>query len=508
MSQTSKKINYSGLVVLFLATMLSVPSFASVWKDPPNVVYTMKEGESLTSVLVKLGIGKPNSRYKLYGRNGWLARIEKLNPGVQLNKLEKGQKIVLPAVAATLSKEMAFEPVPASTPVAAAEVPPPPPAPTMNETTPPAADLPVPTEIPVPPPPTVADVPAPPVVADVPPPPVVAELPPEKPTPVVPPPPTPEKELIEVAKKERVERRKRIVEVVKNPEKARIDEITSLPPSQRKRISPKRIAKKLNREAVANLEDHEIKKVPKKAIQLRAKEVSLEDGSDPEMKRLFKRIKKTAKAYVGARGRFSIGASSTLQTRFRSLGAFAEVRHGWFDGLRLNFEQAPKYEVETSGPRPYDYLKLQRYHLGWAFGVPLGESLFTWHITPRIGTYFARAGLRRTDASGTISVDEIKISDAMSTGGEMDLEWAQYFLIVRAYAGYESLSKVATMSSTRAGVETYIKGASRSLFGIGFVPAYLAFAGFESLEAEDEKTAVKIKLAITSFGFGLMLHID
>jgi hypothetical protein len=60
-----------------------------------SIEYVVKANEIVSTILFKLGIGTPKSPHRIYGEDGYLARLRKDNPGVNIDQLAPGDRIRL-----------------------------------------------------------------------------------------------------------------------------------------------------------------------------------------------------------------------------------------------------------------------------------------------------------------------------------------------------------------------------------------------------------------------------
>lgn len=418
--------------------------------------YTVQEGDSLSSLLYKRGIGHPDSKHRLFGRQGWMQRTQKFNSNItNWDHLLVGQQIVL-----LYPNQNNDETCPPKEEFAE-----------QKEATKPSVE---------------------PIVAtqesydhdddD------TAE----------------DKDFSLAAKTIKTQD-----EIVKKPEEASIEEIAALPQDMQELISVDAIASKLDIDTVADMDDEVAEKVPPQAVQKRATQVSIEEGSAPEMEKIFKNLKRTPVAYVGVYVRSAFGSRDTLATKLRSYGLLGEVREGMLEGLRLQYERAPKFGVKV-GITPKEYLKYERGYLGWAFALPGPSGDMEMHLTPRFGALKLGSEVLVQDAAQQ-KVSQGLNSDQVNTGGlELDAEFARYFYLFRFRVGHDvPLSKDGVqVTSTRVGFDALIKGAEVSFLGSHIVPSYVAFVTHEMMRAEEENNSATLKLPISSFGLGLLLHID
>ncbi len=434
---------------ILLLICLGVGSGAVRWQPllaaenvPPQVTeYVVKKGDVISKILFEMGIGTPASSERIYGKTGWLERLNALNPNIKLSRIYPGQKILLPRALSNAKTASTVEEKCASC--------------GSTPTQDPAS------------------------------------------TPV---------DYAEHQEDEKEETRSND-DIVNQADQASVEEIVALPPEMRQKISADTIAAKLDKETVDEMDDETVEKVPAGAVHTRAKQLAIGDGQSPEMNKLFKNLKRTATAYVGARAGFSFGSNDSLATKIRTYGLFAEIREGTFEGFRFRYDNSPKYKVRFR-KKQTEALKYERLHLGWAFELP-GSDDIAFHVTPRAGFHRLNATLNDPASQGQSTLT-LQTAKSSTLGFEADAELARYFYLFRFWVGRDfPLSRGGVeLSTTRLGIDAYIKDQSVSFFGTSFVPSYLVFASYEKVEANDKDNRTQLDLPFASLGFGLMLHID
>lgn len=441
-------------------------------QTPDHIIlfeYEVQDYEFVSTLYYSLGIGCSRCTNKLYGKQGWLKAVRRLNPKLgNLNRVRAGRKLILP-LPANLKQNLkklkgGYK-----------------------------------------------------LVKD--------EALRSKALPVLPPPPDPEIALREKAAAEEAERRrkteeerqKQIAVVAQAPEKHDIQEIAKLPEETIKEIPKEVIKEKLTDETVAQLDEKTIEKIPDEVKEEKAWEASAFDAFKPGMNKLFDGVTSTTAAgYIGLRYGISLldKEADPLLAQIHVIGAIAEFRGTWLKGLRLLFEEAPT--VNATMESQSVNLGWQKTLLGWAIEFEAPFLFDVVHITPRYGLYSITATLPigRDEDNALITYDT-SVDRAQTLGLEADVEIAKFFYILRLWAGEDfDLSNFgfakgsSSAISQRYGLDLFIKGSGYKLGDQNLSLSYLAFYANESLELtryNDGEQLFKLNLAIPYAGLGLSL---
>jgi hypothetical protein len=224
----------------------------------------------------------------------------------------------------------------------------------------------------------------------------------------------------------------------------------------------------------------------------------------------------TAAAYLGARYGLSLAArDAPLTPKLGLFGLMAELRGGWLEGLRFYWDYVPVVRDTSEG----ESLKLgwKRLVLGWAFEFEMPALVDRIHLTPKLGHYSMTARMITSrDAAGKPVTRELSIAGATGAGLELDVELGGFFYILRGWAARDvPLSSLTgggeqkTVTSTRLGLDLFLKGGGFPLLGRSASLTYLLFAMNESLLVRDEAGGPEdfIEVAVPFAGFGLSLAL-
>lgn len=113
---TEMKTLVNLIVLLLMQATTEVMASENV-AGSASVDYVVKANDTVSSILYALGVGAKDSPYRIYGADGFLAKLKKENPTVDLDHLAAGERIrlVLPApIAATLAAAGGAPPPPAA----------------------------------------------------------------------------------------------------------------------------------------------------------------------------------------------------------------------------------------------------------------------------------------------------------------------------------------------------------------------------------------------------------
>lgn len=461
-------------------------------------LYRVRQDDDIASILYERGIGRPDNFAKLFGERGWIARNKLYSAGrVDLDNLQPGQKLTV-----IYPVQTKYDPCRSSQPALVATQPAVTPSADPQGKT---AALNVQDEN--------ADfLPATEVVAPPQAPPLTETQAAETQAPATPGETQRAGTITDQTSDTGLTKTKPVNPVtaprVIPPILRRLAQLT---PAERAKLDPKALSKALDEPTLAILDERTLAALPDSVVADKAKEVSALEAKQPGMTRLFKRLRaQTPSAYIGTRAGLSLAArKNQLLSKVASLGLIVETRQGITKGLRLIVDAAPRVEVEDDGYE--QYFEYNRILLGGAleFASPFLFDLL--HITPRIGRYHiaAKSPAGQTFWGEKLS-NELSIEKAVAGGVEVDAEWARFFYIVRLWASRDVVIPVIKndykSTTTRAGIDTYIKGSAFQLFGTRFSPNYLIFAAYEDIllsGAKESNSKQKLQVNLPTAGLGI-----
>jgi hypothetical protein len=302
---------------------------------------------------------------------------------------------------------------------------------------------------------------------------------------------------------------------VEDPQNQPVKAIITLPKEEIAKIPPEILGEKLTDEAIADLTPEENAKIPGPVREEKAWDFSLLDTLKPGASEFFSELKQaTAAAYVGFRYGISIAEpESKLAAKLRLYSFLAEIRGGVLTGLRFYYDIVPMVSAEVDGQS--QAIGWRRALLGWAFEFGPLAIIDKLHLTPKLGRYTVDSRLLLGENSaGEPVVGDLRIREGLSTGLEADVELAAFFYIVRLWAARDvsdlgiAKAPAETVSSTRLGLDLFLKGPGFGHFGGKASLHYLLFAYNEQVTLKgrhpDADHSV-ITLEIPFAGFGLSL---
>lgn len=453
--------------------------------------YQVREYDDIASILYERGVGRPDNFAKLFGERGWIMRNKIYSAGrVDLDNLQAGQKITI-----IYPVQTKYDPCAAHATNVVSARPTPPVEANQYEKT---AAL------------NSAKDSAQSMAAQA----ALASQPPaaqqvEIVSPIVPA-QDPRNVIADPANSEITTETLNAPPVIQ-PAVPSIQELAKLTPAELALLDPKAISQQLDETTLAMLDDGTLAAVPDTVIAEKAKDVSILEATQPGMAKLLQRFQeRTASAYVGLRAGHSLATKKdALLSKVASYGLLVEMRQGFAKGLRLIADLAPKVEVETEGFE--QYFEYNRVLLGAAmeFNGPLWFDLL--HITPRIGRYHIAA---KTPAGQTFwgekVSEELNIAKAVSAGLEIDVELAQYFYVLRFWGGRDVVVPILKngykSTTTRLGLDAFIKGRSFETLGTHIIPNYVIFATIEDIQlsgAKDYNAKQQLQVNLPTAGIGI-----
>jgi hypothetical protein len=305
----------------------------------------------------------------------------------------------------------------------------------------------------------------------------------------------------------RMREQDQIIATIESQPAAKILEIDK---SRLEEIPAATLAEKLDESTVASLNEEQIQKLPEKAVEEKAWSVSFLDSFKPGMNRLFSRLSsETASGYLAIRYGVSLvrNGDARLVSKMRTVGGLYETRGGVLKGLRFLIEDADRQSVSVEDT--IQTLGWRKILLGYAYEIKLKKYVDSLHILPRIGRYDVAARLPvALNNIGEPIIRDIKLTNALSIGMEFDAEFAKFFYIVRGWIGrdfgFASAQRDTEVSSTRFGIDAFLKGGGFSLLGARVSTNYLIFAANESLYFNNDKPGgYNLEMLIPVGGLGL-----
>lgn len=300
-------------------------------------------------------------------------------------------------------------------------------------------------------------------------------------------------------------------DVVDNAQDRKIEEITALPKESIQQIPKEVLAEKLTEEKLAELSPEAMEKIPQEVVVEKAEDSSFFDSIKPGMGKLFEALPDdTASGYIGLRygNSFAKAADDPLASKVKEVGVLAEFRRGPLSGTRLYVNNALKSKAQVGANELS--LQWQKISLGYAFEFKAPFLVDLIHLTPKLGRYTLDANLLvETEVPGEFVSHHYSVGKGIATGLEVDAEFASLFYVLRGWAAKDfsgvGLKAAERVTSTRYGLDLFLKSSGINLGGRKVSIAYLAFISSESvqLQGEDDLGPYDITLYIPFAGLGL-----
>ena len=220
------------------------------------------------------------------------------------------------------------------------------------------------------------------------------------------------------------------------------------------------------------------KRIANPQVEEKAWDISIFDAMKPGMEGVFQGVASSVAAgYFGVRYGAPIVIDNPLLRKMSFFGLMAEIRGGAVGGLRIYWEKAPLVSTIVNGEE--QRLGWQRHLLGWAVQIESPWLVDYVHVTPKLGRYSASASLPL--AGETSGLQNVEVPGAMGLGLEIDAELARFWYILRGWAARD-FSKIPfgnrdrdSVASTRLGVDLFLKGSGFSLGASRASMTYLLF---------------------------------
>ncbi len=295
-----------------------------------------------------------------------------------------------------------------------------------------------------------------------------------------------------------------------------IEVIVTLSSEEIEKLSPKLLGEKLTTEKIAQMTTAEAKKIPATVKEEKAWDYSFMDVTSEKTGNFFEGMKKTsASVYLGLRYGVSVvkPGDASLARRLSLYGILAEFRGGPLSGARLYYDLLPTARAKVSGET--QRIGLRRYLVGWGFGTgPLG-FIDNIHLAPKFGRYRVEANLDiREKFEEKPEIQELRIKNGVATGIEADLEWARFFYVLRLWAGADT-SRITifgkpkeSVTSQRAGLDLFLKGPGFTTFDRKMSLQYLVFGAKENLslfspQKKDDEAEILVEVSFIGAGLSL-----